>query len=674
MADKDGWISLDSAAAPAAPDASGWISLVPQQADTDPGAIMGEGLPPSAVPSGQDHLSGIKDLGIGALEGVTGIGEMIPGNTYAAKETQALHSQLSGKHPWMETAGQVAPWLLGGDVLGAGKAADFLIPKAEQAAGFLKKVGTDIGRGAVKGGVTGGEAGLATPTGEEDTEKRFAKKGETAAALAPMGALAGGLLGTAGGTLAKGSELAKKAFGGEAKEAAEALRGETSGRVAGTAAESAAKSEDLLKKAGEINTRLDQETEKLDSVKGAAGDAQADVERIQAEFKANPAMDAKTFGDRVRQLSQDTYKKYRDKRATESGYSAAIDASTDDPTVKTDKIQSYLQEWEKGTVNENDRSIINYLRENTQNGLSPKQADSLRKVLDEAYRTKAIKTSNTSDANAATSNFRIARVHAQLVQALREADPRLAEAMKKFKELSRPLDDFERKGPLAGALKTDRFSGEPDQGSAALVGQLLTKTRGGLSPFGRLIAEDPGLKADARQFFQGMFKDADTPEKMDKLLESNRDALRQTDLFEEFKVARDKLSSSTSAVGKLADQAKVQEGNVDAIQKTFADAVKAKGASEEIANKYSDFFTELKDKNLQTKDVTAKAGSVIKSMRKDGFIDSETYDRLLGDINDVKTKYADEAEARKRILSVIGEGVLLFAGYKAYKFVNAEFR
>jgi hypothetical protein len=148
--------------------------------------------------------------------------------------------------------------------------------------------------------------------------------------------------------------------------------------------------------------------------------------------------------------------------------------------------------------------------------------------------------------------------------------------------------------------------------------------------------------------------------------------LKQTGLFDEFLGARNKLSGATSAVDRLAEQARVKQGDVNAIQKTLEETMKSKGVAEDVANKYSDFFTELKDKNLQTADVASKAGSVIKSMRKDGFIDSATYDKLLGDINDVKTKYADAAEARKEVGKIVAEGVLLFAGYESYRFIRAR--
>jgi hypothetical protein len=402
-------------------------------------------------------------------------------------------------------------------------------------------------------------------------------------------------------------------------------------------------------------------------------DSEQAAQTLVQELQAQPAMDAKTFGGRVRNLAAKVYEKYRDIRERQSGYSAAIAEAGETPIVDTSKIKGLLREWKKETASASEKSIIDYIEDNistkrnvgegraTVRMINVKRADSLRKELDTLYRTKNLTVIGKGEGSAASAAYRVARIHAMLKQAIATADPRLAEATKRFRALSRPLDFLERKGPLAGALRKDPLSGDYLMERAKLVEGLLTRTRAGGDPFARLIAEDPSLRNDARLYFQYRlfgeegFEKPVTQAKIDKFLIDNKDALDQTGLLSEFQDIKTATTTAKRAIEEAKSEAESASGAVKeaaALTKEAQASVKSKqqlsdraAAREQelLAQKQADFGKPAEARARQATErlrleAAAKRGDVktvqeaLNAAEKAGRVSSEVahkYDTLL---------------------------------------------
>ncbi len=640
--------------------------------------VMGEGLPPVAGPTGAKVL---KDLGIGAAESVTGLGELVPGVApYAAKGTRYLHGKVD--YPAVEELGTLAPFLLGGDVLGGAKAGAYLVPKAAEGAGFLARAGLDTLRGGVSGAVGGAEAGLAKPTGKAGSES-FPEKGAAMAAAIPAGALIGGGLGLGGEALSTAGTAAKKMWGTEARKAAEELRGEAGASVKGVAEKEVANVQDSAHEISQVGAALDQATDEAQIAKASADAAKENVDRLVEDLRKNPTQDAIAFGDKIRALAKATYDKRVAARKRISKLGEAVESAGDQPIVKTDSIRNYLDQWSTETTDPNEQSIIAYVR-NAIGGEKPgpinvKSAESTRTTLAALERAKDMSAIGKSEGRPAKAAYRIGQIANLLKDSIKKAAPQVSSAVTRFRQMSRPLDPFERTGPRAGAGKTDALSDDFITEQGKLVESLLKRTKEGSSPFELLIQEDPKLKNDMRQYLQfKLFGKAQlprdvSPEKIDKFVADNERVLRQTGLLRDFVGIRNKVSAATDAVEQLKTVADVKQGNVDAIKQVFADAKVAGKVSEDAEKKYGDLFAKMSDaKIIKTADVAKEADKIADAMRQDNYLNRDQYLDMRQKIADVRQKYEDAATARKEMGRLIGEFVLAYFGYETYRFIRAR--
>ena len=374
----------------------GWRSAVPveQQPAAEQPSLFSKVIGNTArLAKGAMDIN-TNEYGADVLRGVgltgTGIGEMIPGlHGPAAAESKELEGQI--KHPTAKWIGETLPFLAGGEWLGAGKAASLVPEVAEGAEGALAGMGrafSSMGRGAAGGAVIAGETGLAAPTGEQDVHEMARQKARM------------GLQGVAGGAVLGGAVGAFSGIAGEIPGALDIARGKSLNaamerltRKGGEGAEAAlgeesAKSEAALRQASEIEPRLHQETEKLDAAKGGSGDAEANADRLVKEFQAKPTMSGVEFGGRVRQVANDTYERLENERATQSGYTDAInEAKKKGAIVKTDKLLDYLKAWRKTTNDPNAESVINYVQNRIAEG--GKESSGLQRSYDEAAGVEA---------------------------------------------------------------------------------------------------------------------------------------------------------------------------------------------------------------------------------------------------------------------------------------------
>lgn len=224
-----------------------------------------------------------KDVALGAAGQVTGAGEWVWGlHGPAAKGSQWIRGNIT--HEEGADVGALAPWVLGGEFLGAGKAAS-LVPKlgegVEGLAGATQRILSTTGRSALGGGVATGEAALNKPTGKENYGEAVKDKVVSGAKGALGGAVVGGSIGAGLGAGREVAEVFDKATGKYVSKALDKLIEGATGR--GSAEQAAARETAAAAraKAGETQAKIEHDTGILKAIEEEHH--RVDVEQAQRE-------------------------------------------------------------------------------------------------------------------------------------------------------------------------------------------------------------------------------------------------------------------------------------------------------------------------------------------------------------------------------------------------------
>lgn len=320
-------------------------------------------------------------------------------------------------------------------------------------------------------------------------------------------------------------------------------------------------------------------------------DAESEAKKIVDTYANKPNIDAKAFGRSIQKTASEAHDKYEKIRSEQSGFGKAIADAGSEPKVRTDKIKTVLDRAEKETANQGTKAILQHIRDEiktpirnadgsaTVNALSVRKADSLRKTLESAIRNKNMTVANNAAADASEAAYHLAKVRGLLINAAREASPEYGEALNRYRQLSRPLDIFERKGALRSAVEKDALSGDYKMDEARVVGAVLAKTKGGSPALGRLISENPALKNSARLYFNhtlfGFENAPKTPSVKDfeTFIRSNKEALEQSGLTREFADLKSARAAGEKAIDEAKQSLSAAEGSVKNTEETKKNAL-----------------------------------------------------------------------------------------------------
>ena len=502
-----------------------------------------------------------------------------------------------------------------------------------------------------------------------------------------------------------------------------------------------------------VLTKLQEETSGIEKEKAAATAEKETAEKgveeaTTAEGAAKEAADtlSKTlmekegitteeFGGELENAVRDVKKRLSAVRAKESDYSGVLERAGDEPRVNTDGVHERIQTIIKTQVRNPttrrqlealDRELVNEVDGTAHNALSVKQADSLRKTINEAI-SKEIYDGDAVSKEAAAHLKEIGKM---LTGEATESWPEYKAALAKFSEHSKPLE-FIEKNPLLRKVVADH----PDAAEAAvtrsqIVGKLITQAnKDGREALSRLAIESPELRNAARlHFTEDLFGGPDglrsmkSVDQMRRWLVKNESALDQFGLKPEFKdiktavdtaqksvadaagtlkqsketlkaaeakeadiqrrlKARQKLvGTAQGRVGEAeAARAKALEAKKADVEKRAGEAQKrlgkqAEGATKTAADKktaakeYFQIGRDLEDPKITSdKQLPTVAQSAITKLRDDGHISQAEYEKMQARVTDAVKKLGDTKALRKKLLAIVGAGVLLNGGYAVYR-------
>lgn len=671
-----------------------------------------------------------KGVASGAAQTVTGLGEVIPGpiGDVAAGATRELKKIGS---PYAQQFGyggaQLGEMLAGGEALGALKGAKSLVGLGESSEVAPTVLG-DLAKTTAGGVTLGGVSGLQTPTGEESYAKRIAEK----AAPAAIGAGLGLVPGVVGAAVQIPGAL-RTAAGGRATALAEDLRGslaskfgaaiEEKGREAGWAQAAA------IKKGAEFNehtTELerlrgiqqeiadrdktiarvsvsDRMFDQLKSAKEAARksglsaadaekfavqeqqrltQAEQQAERIVQEQVARPSADPKVVGDRLQRAARDIYSAAVAARSEASGIGEIIADAPREPNIGTGRIIDYVDSVLPDISKAGDKAVLRHFSEEARTALAEEEPvaavnlaklESLRKDVASALQTKTMSLDgvNVTPVTKEAAHH-LAALYRRVMETVNEASPELAEGIREFRRLSRPLDEFERKGALKDVIARDMFGGDFTMGEADVATRLLNKAGGGQPAISRLIQDRPELRDSMRLLFnRKLFGYADnrrapTTEQFGKFLEDNKNALEQSGLYDEFSSLKSARETSERAVDlarmrydvaqethkqRLAPEIKKVEEKASSAEKSVREMADIKVKAQQAAQRYEMFTNKIK--TTPAKEVAGKTEAFADDMFKEGYIDMEQHRQLLEDLQAAKREFEKTTDARRHLKQVL---------------------
>ena len=537
------------------------------------------------------------ESGKGVISGIaqtaTGLGELLPGEV-GKKSAQATKE--------LRKFGYGPSQLLG----------SLLVPAA----------------GATKAPILAGAlSGALTPTGEEDTLKRYGEKG--------IAAILGATPGILGKAVGYGSKFLGTAKGKEAVSAAEELRGTIKGlteteiaaqkevaekatseleritaaqrqiaerdaiatdraaRQAGTPPEAMAdiraktlertreRVADAEKAAREAGLNEAETISHVADVEGRVVQAEDAVQKLEQRLASGETITPEGFGSIIRDTAEKIRTKGVEAREKLAGFGKAISSAGERPIVNTSNIikridrilKNERDEGIKNTLNILKRQLTTTVRNKDVAGLNIASTDSLRKAMDRILSTKTIQMANGVAGDAASAVHHVAELKDLLVNAAKKAHAPYREALQNYAKLSRPLDIVSRKGPLRAVLDVDALSQDFLRGSAEVAGRVIQRAKEGHPVFTRLVAENPEIVNGARAFFNrelfggGRVPNADI---LRSFLQKNEGVLKQLGIYKEFET----VASARASGQRALDIAKAELTQAKAAQKSATTATR----------------------------------------------------------------------------------------------------
>lgn len=487
----------------------------------------------------------------------------------------------------------------------------------------------------------------------------------------------------------------------------------------------------------------------VDAAESAAENARKGVEALEQDLAARPMATKEEFGANVRALVEGIRDRLVQERTNAAGFGRVIAEAGSEGRVDTAPIIAEINRLRENVRNPNLESVLNRIEATITEGgergaggmqaemnalfepptpaapqnLSIGQAESFRKYLNSIIETRQIKDmSGTAMAVDKETLAVVSRLANQLDEVATAAgDPfreAYGQALQTFREMSRPLDLFERKGPLSAMRAADPVSEAYRMSEAQVADAIIQKANAGHPVFERLLAESPELRDAARMAFSRDLFGGETQVNMGQWLRRNERSLRQLGLYDEFrdlKTAREtannlvkeadvgvrEAKAGATEAGKAAREAEGEARKATSLSKKsetrLSDAMRAVQADAEVPKdvtqraasarsaleskarefgrtieqqqKVQERFSTLQTRiqNAPPKKIASEIRQIGKTMVDEGVITQAQYAEMLQGANRVEQAFGDSAKAKKELMRIgVGIGVLT-GSWGAYK-------
>lgn len=628
-----------------------------------------------------------KGLASGVAQDVTGAAELLPNTLGGGLAAQGTDYLKSVGDPSAQAVGQGLGYLGGGEALGALRGGAAATEASEATLGSL-------GKNMAKSVGTGAAIGAATPVGSEGRKGREKGYGERLIEKAPY-AMGGGLLGTVpplvgAGKMAWGkkSDLFQAAHGPEAEEGAAAAKAAVKGHTERFAEGEAAKAAEVARAEKELEREIpginaDLKQAQKDAAKAGMNEqlvgrhvelkkqelvqAHQSAASVAAEVAARPRMTTEDFTNLVHETAKKDAAAVRERIATESGFSEAVNADGGKPSIPTKtfvaKAKALARETKSDDLSAEMASFANKLETDGARAVSIKGARQIMSDMD--AKIDSLSGDAKHDLVALKNEF---QKHVETVH------PGLAEARRKYAELSRENDVYERSGALAKSVKDDPYSHEPVVDKTKLVGALFNQTGKGADAlkrlaslpgsevkeagekflYGKLLGENAGKEPTVAQF--NAFRDKNSLA-IDRLGLKNQFADTSSamkaanDSVEAAKIAEKAAGQSEKEAKTLTARkeaaAKATESRGESVQSSVSELATKRQAHEETAKDYQNLVKILDTK--EPHEIAKEAKTFAERSLKNGLISDKDFAEMTEQAKALDKQFESKREALQAI-------------------------
>jgi hypothetical protein len=301
-----------------------------------------------------------------------------------------------------------------------------------------------------------------------------------------------------------------------------------------------------------------------------AVDAQNAADALDEEYRQRPGMNSTEFGDRIQKTAQAIQNKHIAIREQESGFGPTIASASTTPDIGTAGIKSYIRSAQQN-LSANTRAILDKYADDIDTvvgedgkaksvpSVNLAKAESLRKDIESAIQTREVTLlGGSGKVNASEAVHYLRKIRSMLVAAAGQRYPQYIQALTKFRQLSRPLDLFQRTGALKDVVAQDLRSDEFKTLQADVVGRVVKRANAGSPALARLVSENPDLVNSARLYFnRELFggERAPTAATLAKFLRENQGALDQLGLHDEFSTIQGARAAADRAISDAKQEA-----------------------------------------------------------------------------------------------------------------------
>lgn len=323
----------------------------------------------------------------------------------------------------------------------------------------------------------------------------------------------------------------------------------------------------------------------------------------QSKLAGNTAPEE--LGARVRKEVEEINKKYDKIREEQSGFGKALAGAKGRAPVDTRAAIEYIDSLDNMYANQGTKSTLAWIRkelgaaEKAESGdaasaagemvggssaIPLAKADSLRKTINTAIRTKRLAVDNNQQADAGEAGKFLGEIQGRLLSSAAPSGSEYGTALKKWRDLSRgALDLFEgKKALLKDVVATDPVSRNPLMNDAKVLEHIVSGAKGGFPAVQKLLVEKPELRDALREHLRtdlfgslGAEKNL-TPNAIAGWLRDKRAVLKQSGLYDEFaalKAQRDDaartIDSSKEIKKYLGGEAAAREAEAATANQTF---------------------------------------------------------------------------------------------------------
>ena len=254
-------------------------------------------------------------------------------------------------------------------------------------------------------------------------------------------------------------------------------------------------------------------------------EAEAAAGKVDEKLAARPQMTSVErtqmtsveLGGEIQTAAKEIQTRLVAERAEKSGFNKITDAEArPEPNIPTQSIKDYIESTKKYLAS-GTRTVLDHFLGDLDTSITQGEktidiarvplarAESVRKELDTAIRSKEI-TLTGANAGAKVSTTEalhyLRKIRSMLVKSAGDVHPDYLPALSKFRELSRPLDLFDRGGALGDVIAQDNLSDEFKLLQGDVVGRVLKRANAGSPVLARLVKENPRAYGSRETLFQ----------------------------------------------------------------------------------------------------------------------------------------------------------------------------